>query len=128
MKVIRKRPDIRTVKETDEAVFFGFRPSSKDLFELFEKSNVLKVLYLPKSYAKSLSRSMLMFLEMKKIQVIAGGIRDNDAVESCYILNENIIDREEGEIPGPEHEPEKDEPEDPEKDEPEEDSATETAV
>ena len=126
MRVIRKRPDIRTVEETDEAVFFGFRPSSKDLFELFEKSNVLKVLYLPKSYSKSLSRSMLMFLEMKKIQIIAGGIRDNDAVESCYILNENIIDREEGETegekPGPEHEPE------PAEKDNQEDSATETAV
>ena len=118
MKPIRRREDFENIKETDECFYIGFRPSSKDLIQLIKSAPALRIIYIPESYTKTLSQSMIMLLEMKNIQLMIGGIQSSSNVESCFILNDvELPDVEQpepvdepvketpGEVPGEEGEP-----------------------
>lgn len=98
MRPIRRRDDFENVKDTDECFYIGFRPSSKDLIKLIDSAPMLKVIYIPESYTKTLSQSMIMLLDMKNIQLIVGGIQSGQNVESCFMLNDvNLPDGKEPE-------------------------------
>ena len=89
MKAIRKRDDIASVDEKDECLYIGFRPSSKDLLIIVQSAPELKAIYMPKSYFKTLSKSMMMMLEMKNIQLKDEGVQNNEKIKSCYILEDD---------------------------------------
>lgn len=91
MKALRNRGDIESVTENDEYLYMGFRPSSKDLLNIVKTAPNLKVIYVPKSYFKTLSKSMVMMLDMKEIQVKAEGVQNNEKIRSCYILDDEPI-------------------------------------
>jgi len=91
MKALRKREDIESVTENDEYLYIGFRPSSKDVLDIVKTATKLKVIYVPKSYFKTLSKSMVMMLDMKEIQVKAEGVQNNENIKSCYILDNEPI-------------------------------------
>ena len=88
MKPIRSRENIENVVEGDECIYIGFRPSSKDLIQIIKSAPSLRIVYIPKSYTKTLSQSMIMLLEMKNIHLMVGGIQSSSNVESCFILND----------------------------------------
>ena len=89
---IRKREDIANVKETEKCVYFGFRPSNKDIMTLIKNDPALEIIYLPESYSKTLSKSMLMLLDMKEISLVADSMRKNEHIESCYVLDDKALD------------------------------------
>lgn len=97
MKPIRNRDDIQNIVEDDKCIYIGFRPSSKDLIQIIKTAPALKVVYIPESYTKTLSQSMIMLLEIKKIQLMIGGIQSSSNVESCFILNDVNLSIEETE-------------------------------
>ena len=92
MKPIRSKDDIGKVDDTDVCLYIGFRPSSKDLIQIIKNAPELKILYIPESYTKTLSKSMAMLLEMKNIQLNVGGIQNNENIESCYVLDDVVLD------------------------------------
>lgn len=97
MKPIRSREDIENISEGDECFYIGFRPSSKDLIQIIKGAPKLKIVYIPESYTKTLSQSMIMLLDMKNIQLMIGGIQSSSNVESCFILNDVEVPEEEPE-------------------------------
>lgn len=92
MKPIRSKDDIVNVNDTDVCVYIGFRPSSKDLIQIINNAPALKIIYIPESYVKTLSKSMSMLLEMKKIQLMVGGVQNNENIASCYVLDDVVLD------------------------------------
>ena len=52
----------------------AFRPSNKDIFGLVETCPKIEVLQLPQSYKRTVSKSIEMFLEMQRIQLIEGDV------------------------------------------------------
>ena len=116
MKPIRSRENIENVVEGDECIYIGFRPSSKDLIQIIKSAPKLKIVYIPESYTKTLSQSMIMLLDMKNIQLMIGGIQSSSNVESCFILNDVEVPEEE---PEPVDEPVEETPEETPGEEPE---------
>lgn len=104
MKIIRERDDIGGIDEKDECLYIGFRPSSRDLLIMVQKAPELKAIYMPKSYFKTLSKSMIIMLEMKNIQVKDEGIQNNDNITSCYVLADDLNESEDPNTPGEEDE------------------------
>jgi hypothetical protein len=58
----------------ERVVHFAFRPSNKDIFLLVETCPKLEVIQLPKSYKRTVSMAMEMFLGMKKILLLEGDV------------------------------------------------------
>ena len=65
---------IFTLNTNEHIVHLTFRPSNKDIFGLVETCPKIEVVQLPKSYINTVSKSIEMFLEMQRIQLIEGDV------------------------------------------------------
>jgi len=99
MKPIRNRDEISKIKETEKCIYFGFRPSNKDIITLIKNDPALEIIYIPESYSKTLSKSMLMLFEMKDIRLMTGSMQKSKHIESCYVLDESVLGVTEEEEP-----------------------------
>ncbi len=74
IRVISSRNEILSLNPNEKVVHLAFRPSNKDVFLLVETCPKLEVIQLPKSYRRTVSRAIEMFLEMQKVQLLEGDV------------------------------------------------------
>ena len=74
IRVVSSREEIFTLNPNERIVHLAFRPSNKDIFVLVETCPKIEVIQLPKSYMATVSKSIEMFLEMQKIQLLEGDV------------------------------------------------------
>ena len=74
IRVVSSREEIFTLNPNERIVHLAFRPSNKDIFSLVENCPKIEVIQLPKSYRRTVSKSIEMFLEMQRIQLIEGDV------------------------------------------------------
>ncbi|AKB17510.1 MULTISPECIES: DUF1699 family protein [unclassified Methanosarcina] len=74
IRVVSSREEIFTLNPNERIVHLAFRPSNKDIFGLVETCPKIEVIQLPKSYMRTVSKSIEMFLEMQRIQLIEGDV------------------------------------------------------
>jgi len=74
IRVVSSREEIFTLNPSERIVHMAFRPSNKDILGLVETCPKLEVIQLPKSYRRTVSKSIEMFLEMQRIQLIEGDV------------------------------------------------------
>jgi hypothetical protein len=55
-------------------VHVAFRPSNKDIFRIVEACPKVEAIQLPVSYKRTLSQSIMMFLDMQKVAVLEGDV------------------------------------------------------
>ena len=74
IRVVSSREEIFTLNPNERIVHLAFRPSNKDVFGLVETCPKIEVIQLPKSYMATVSRSIEMFLEMQRVQLLEGDV------------------------------------------------------
>src|SRR5664279_3770048 len=74
IRVVSSREEIFTLNPNERIVHLAFRPSNKDIFVLVETCPKVEVIQLPKSYKSTISKSIELFLEMQRIQLIEGDV------------------------------------------------------
>ncbi|AKB75359.1 Ribosomal protein S6 [Methanosarcina lacustris Z-7289] len=74
IRVVSSREEIFTLNPNERIVHLAFRPSNKDIFGLVETCPKVEVIQLPKSYMRTVSKSIEMFLQMQRIQLIEGDV------------------------------------------------------
>jgi hypothetical protein len=74
IRVVSSREEIFTLNPNERVVHLAFRPSNKDIFGLVETCPKIEVVQLPKSYMGTVSKSVEMFLEMQRIELIEGDV------------------------------------------------------
>lgn len=74
IRVVSSRDEILSLNPNEKVIRLAFRPSNKDIFLLVETCPKLEIVQLPSSYQLTMSKSMEMFLEMQKIQLIEGDV------------------------------------------------------
>ena len=74
IRVVSSREEIFTLNPNERIVHLAFRPSNKDVFGLVETCPKIEVIQLPKSYKATLSKSIEMFLQMQRIQLLEGDV------------------------------------------------------
>jgi len=74
IRVVSSREEIFTLNPNERIVHLAFRPSNKDIFGLIETCPKIEVIQLPKSYMRTISKSIEMFLQMQRIQLIEGDV------------------------------------------------------
>jgi hypothetical protein len=74
IRVISSRNEILSLNPNEKVIHFAFRPSNKDIFLLVETCPKLEIIQLPKSYRRTVSRAIEMFLEMQKVQLLEGDV------------------------------------------------------
>jgi hypothetical protein len=74
IRVVSSRDEILSLNPNERVIHLAFRPSNKDIFLLVETCPKLEVLQLPRSYKRTVSRAIEMFLEMQNIQLLEGDV------------------------------------------------------
>jgi len=74
IRVVSSREEIFTLNPNERIVHLAFRPSNKDIFGLVETCPKIEVIQIPKSYMNTISKSIEMFLEMQRIQLVEGDV------------------------------------------------------
>jgi hypothetical protein len=74
IRVVSSKEEIFTLNSNEHIVHFAFRPSNMDILKLVEMCPKIEVIQLPKSYKRLVSKSIEMFLEMQRIQLIEGEV------------------------------------------------------
>jgi hypothetical protein len=94
IRVVSSREEILTLKPNERIVHLTFRPSNKDIFALVEASPKIEVIQLPKSYRRSIAKSIEMFLSMKRIQLIEGDVWGHRKdLDDYYSVPSSVIDK-----------------------------------
>ena len=74
IRVVSSREEIFTLNPNERLVHMAFRPSNKDIFGLVETCPKIEVIQLPKSYMTTVSKSIEMFLQMQRVQLLEGDV------------------------------------------------------
>ena len=74
IRVVSSREEIFTLNSNEHILHLAFRPSNKDIFGLVEACPKIEAIQLPKSYMATVSKSIEMFLEMQRIQLLEGDV------------------------------------------------------
>jgi hypothetical protein len=94
IRVVSSREEIFTLNSNERIVHLTFRPSNKDIFELVDACPKLEVIQIPKSYMSTVSKSMEMFLEMKRVNLIVGDVWGHRKdLKEYYDIPTSVVER-----------------------------------
>jgi hypothetical protein len=94
IRVVSSREEIFTLNPNERIVHLAFRPSNKDIFSLVETCPKIEVIQLPKSYRRTVSKSIEMFLEMQRIQLIEGDVWGHRKdINEYYSIPTSVIEK-----------------------------------
>jgi hypothetical protein len=94
IRVVSSREEIFTLNPDERIVHLAFRPSNKDVFGLVETCPKIEVIQLPKSYMDTVSKSIEMFLEMQKIQLLEGDVWGHRKdINEYYTVSSSILEK-----------------------------------
>lgn len=94
IRIVSNRKEIPELDVNEKMIHLAFRPSNEDIFLLVQKCPGLEVLQIPGSYMRTISRSMVMFLEMQKIRLIEGDVWGHRKdINEYYRLPQTLLDK-----------------------------------
>ena len=94
IRIVSSREEIFTLNPNERVIHLTFRPSNKDIFALVETCPKIEVIQLPKSYRRTVSKSIEMFLEMQRIQLIEGDVWGHRKdINEYYSIPTSVIDK-----------------------------------
>jgi hypothetical protein len=94
IRVVSSREEIFTLNPNERLVHLAFRPSNKDIFGLVETCPKVEVIQLPKSYMRTVSKSIQMFLQMQRVQLIEGDVWGHRKdINEYYAIPSSVIEK-----------------------------------
>ncbi len=94
IRVVSSREEIFTLNSNERIVHLAFRPSNKDVFGLVETCPKIEVIQLPKSYMATVSKSIEMFLEMQRIQLLEGDVWGHRKdINEYYTIPSSVLEK-----------------------------------
>lgn len=74
IRVVSNRDEIPSVNSHEIIVHMAFRPNNEDILNLVKACPKIIAIQVPASYIGSVSKSIKMFLDMQRIQLIEGSV------------------------------------------------------
>jgi hypothetical protein len=94
IRVVSSREEIFTLNPNERLVHLAFRPSNKDIFGLVETCPKIEVIQLPKSYMATVSKSIEMFLQMQRIQLLEGDVWGHRKdINEYFTISSSVIEK-----------------------------------
>ena len=94
IRVVSSRQEIPVLNPNEKVVHLAFRPSNKDVFVLAETCPKIEAIQLPKSYKRTVSKSIEMFLEMQKISLLEGDVWGHRKdINEYYNVSQSVLEK-----------------------------------
>ena len=74
IRIASSKEEILALNPNERIVHLAFRPSNEDILCLVEACPKIEAVQIPKSYRRTISKSMEMYLKMKRIQLLEGDV------------------------------------------------------
>ncbi len=93
IRVVSSKEEIPKLTPNERNVHLAFRPSNVDLLDLIRVCPRLRVVQVPPSYHKTLSKAIKLFLEMQGISLLEGDVWGHRKdIDEYYIVDEEAIE------------------------------------
>jgi|ERR1035437_1497472 hypothetical protein len=94
IRVVSSREEIPSLNPNEKVIHLAFRPSNKDVFVLAETCPKIEAIQLPKSYKRTVSKSIEMFLEMQKINLLEGDVWGHRKdINEYYNVSQSVLEK-----------------------------------
>ncbi|MDI9395844.1 MAG: DUF1699 family protein [Euryarchaeota archaeon] len=94
IRVVSSREEIFTLNPNERIVHMAFRPSNKDIFGLIETCPKIELIQLPKSYIRTVSKSIEIFLQMQRVQLLEGDVWGHRKdIDEYYNIPFSVIEK-----------------------------------
>ena len=93
IRVVSSKDEISEIGPNERNVHLAFRPSNVDFLDLMRSCPRLRVVQVPPSYHKTLSKAIKLFLEMQGITLLEGDVWGHRKdIDEYYIVDEEAIE------------------------------------
>jgi hypothetical protein len=94
IRVISSRDEIPKLSPNERNVHLAFRPSNVDFLDLMRSCPRLRVVQVPPSYNKTLSKAIRLFLDMQGIDLLEGDVWGHRKdIDEYYVVEEDAIEQ-----------------------------------
>jgi hypothetical protein len=94
LRVVSSKKEIDELNRNEQMVHLAFRASNTDIFRLLQNCPRIRVIQVPASYRKTLSRAGEMFLVMQGIELIEGDVWGHRKdVQEYYSIDDKVFNR-----------------------------------
>jgi hypothetical protein len=94
IRVVSSRDEIPKLSPNERNVHLAFRPSNVDFLDLMRSCPRLRVVQVPPSYNKTLSKAIRLFLEMQGIDLLEGDVWGHRKdIDEYYVVEEDAIEQ-----------------------------------
>ncbi|MCC7571231.1 DUF1699 family protein, partial [Candidatus Micrarchaeota archaeon] len=93
IRVVSSKDEISDLSPNETMVHITFRPSGIDLMQLMKTCPRLRMIQLPPSYHKKLSKSTRSILDMQGVNLIEGDVWGHRKdIDEYYVIDESVIE------------------------------------
>ena len=94
LRVVSSKSEIEELNRNEQMVHLAFRASNTDIFKLLQNCPRIRVIQVPASYRKTLSRAGEMFLDMQGVELIEGDVWGHRKdLNEYYVIDEDVMRR-----------------------------------
>jgi hypothetical protein len=94
LRVVSSKNEIEELNRNEQMVHLAFRASNTDIFRLLQNCPRIRVIQVPASYRKTLSRAGEMFLDMQGVELIEGDVWGHRKdLNEYYVIDEDVMHR-----------------------------------
>jgi len=94
IRVVSSKNEIEELNRNEQMVHLAFRASNTDIFKLLQNCPRIRVIQVPASYRKTLSRAGEMFLDMQGVELIEGDVWGHRKdLNEYYVIDEDVMRR-----------------------------------
>ena len=93
IRVVSSKEEISDLGPNERNVHLAFRPSNVDFLDLMKSCPRLRVVQVPPSYHKTLSKAIKLFLDMQGIDLLEGDVWGHRKdIDEYYVVDEEAIE------------------------------------
>jgi hypothetical protein len=94
LRVVSSKNEIEQLNRNEQMVHLAFRASNTDIFRLLQNCPRIRVIQVPASHRKTLSRAGEMFLDMQGVELIEGDVWGHRKdLNEYYVIDEDVMRR-----------------------------------
>ncbi|HPM26981.1 MAG TPA: DUF1699 family protein, partial [Methanothrix sp.] len=94
LRVVSSRNDIENLNRNEQMVHLAFRAANTDVFKLIQNCPRIRMVQVPASYRRTLSKASEMFLTIQGVELVEGDVwghrRD---IDEYYDIDEGVMKR-----------------------------------
>jgi hypothetical protein len=93
IRVVSSKDEITDLSPKESMVHITFRPSGIDLMQLLKTCPRLRVIQMPPSYKRKLSKSTMSILDIQGVELIEGDVWGHRKdIDEYYVIDESIVE------------------------------------